>query len=79
MQESTVEIPTETIVWYGPHACEVCGVVIVKAAIEQGGEELEPPNILMRVFRMGAESGNPDIVYPLAWKKHVHGGSRGIK
>jgi hypothetical protein len=36
--------------FYGPHACAVCGVEIVKKAIEQGGEEyelaepgLEPP------------------------------------
>lgn len=58
--------------WYGPHPCEVCGVTIVKAAREAGGAELEPPNALMRVYQRGAESGNPDLVYPMAWTQHVH-------
>lgn len=58
--------------WYGPHACAVCGVTIVKAAREQGGAEYEPPDQLMRVFARGAENGNPDLVYPMAWKPHVH-------
>ncbi len=62
----------EQIVWYGPHACSVCGVVIVKAAAESGGEELEPPARLMRVYQRGSESGDVDLVYPATWKPHVH-------
>lgn len=58
--------------WYGPHACGVCGVTIVKAATEQGGAELEPPESLMRVFRRGSETGNVDLVYPQTWTPHVH-------
>jgi hypothetical protein len=58
--------------WYGPHACSVCGVTIVKAAREQGGQELEPPERLMRVFHRGSEVGNPDLVYPSIWIPHVH-------
>lgn len=60
------------VIWYGPHACAVCGVEIVKAAREQGGQELEPPELLMRIYRRGAENGNPDLVYPMAWTTHVH-------
>lgn len=62
----------QEIVWYGPHACSVCGVTIVKAAAESGGEELEPPKRLMRAFHRGSESGDPDLVYPATWKPHVH-------
>ncbi len=62
----------ETVVWYGPHACEVCGVTIVKAARESGGAEFEPPARLMRVFNRGAEAGDVDTVYPAVWMPHVH-------
>lgn len=60
------------IVWYGPHACSDCGVLIIKAAHDQGGEELEPPARLLRVFHRGSEAGDPDLVYPHAWAPHVH-------
>lgn len=60
------------VIWYGPHSCSVCGVIIVKAAMESGGEELEPPARLLRVFNRGSESGDPDLVYPTTWKPHVH-------
>lgn len=62
----------EEIVWYGPHECGVCGVIIIKAALDQGGEEFEPPPILKRVFDRGSECGNPNIAYPMIWKHHVH-------
>ena len=58
--------------WYGPHACEVCGVTIIKAAREDGGAEFEPPERLMRVYRRGSESADVDLVYPMTWKPHVH-------
>lgn len=59
-------------VWYGPHECAVCGITIVKQAVEAGGAEYEPPDALMRVYRRGAECGNVDVVYPAIWKAHVH-------
>lgn len=62
---------TDTI-WYGPHACAVCGVIIVKMAIEQGGQELEPPEALLRVFHRGSESSNQELVYPMTWAPHTH-------
>lgn len=58
--------------WYGPHQCAECGVMIVKAARESGAAEFEPPDVLMRVFLRGAESGNPEVVYPITWTPHVH-------
>lgn len=62
----------ENTVWYGPHACAVCGVTIVKAAREQGGAEFEAPARLMRAFQRGSEAGDPELVYPMTWKPHVH-------
>lgn len=59
-------------VWYGPHACEVCGVTIVKAAREDGGAEFEPPGRLMAIFHRGALSHDPDVVYPMTWTPHRH-------
>ena len=51
-------------IWYGPHACEVCGVVIVKAAREHGGAEFNYPVGL--------------TIYPNhAWAPHVHLKPRG--
>ena len=58
--------------WYGPHDCAVCGVTIIKAAMGEGGAEFEPPAQLMKIFARGAESGNPDVVYPMKWRPHVH-------
>ncbi len=68
------ELNVDATTWYGPHACAVCGVEIVKASREQGGAEFEPPERLMRVFQRGSESSNPDLVYPMVWKPHVHKG-----
>lgn len=62
----------DEIVWYGPFACDVCGVTIVKAANKQGGAELEAPERLMRVFHRGSEAGDVQVVYPMTWKSHVH-------
>lgn len=46
-------------IWYGPHACEVCGVSIIKAAREHGGAEFNYPVGL--------------TIYPNhAWAPHVH-------
>ena len=59
-------------VWYGPHACSVCGSTIVKAAREEGGMELDPPERLLRVYQRGAESGDVEVVYPAEWRPHVH-------
>ena len=59
--------------WYGPHACSVCGEMIIKAAVDEGGAELDVPERLMRIYQRGAESGNVDLVYPMVWRPHVHG------
>jgi hypothetical protein len=64
---------TNDVIYYGPHACSVCGETIVKASAEHGGAEFDPPAALMRIYQRGAESGNVDIVYPQTWKPHVHG------
>jgi hypothetical protein len=64
--------PNPNVVWYGPHGCSVCGVTIVKAAIESGGAEFEPPARLLRIFNRGAEAGDPEFVYPMEWTPHVH-------
>jgi hypothetical protein len=60
---------TESIVYYGPHACENCyqdalpgqpkpAVMICKAAREQGGEEFDYPE---------------GPIYPnTVWQPHVH-------
>lgn len=70
--EATMSVLTdESVVWYGPHACESCGSEIVRAARENGGESFDVPAHLMRVFRRGAEAGNPDIAYPTMWKPHT--------
>lgn len=61
-----------TVTWYGPHACGVCGVTIVKAANERGGAEFEPPALLMQIYQRGSESNKPDLVYPMSWKPHQH-------
>jgi hypothetical protein len=61
---------TETI-WYGPHACQSCGVTIVKAAREQGGAEFEPPARLMQVYHRGSEAQQVDLVYPQVWAPHI--------
>lgn len=29
------------VVWYGPHACNKCGKMIVKSSFETGGKELD--------------------------------------
>ena len=34
----------DTRIFYGPHLCERCGVMICKAAREQGGEEYTYPS-----------------------------------
>jgi hypothetical protein len=70
--ESRGTSAAEGIIWYGPHACQVCGATIIKAARENGGAELEPPDRLMRIFHRGSESSNPDVTYPMVWKPHVH-------
>lgn len=62
----------QEVVWYGPHACAICGETIVKAARESGGAEFDPPKHLMRVFQRGSESCVPEIVYPAIWTPHVH-------
>ncbi len=67
-----VIIVENNIVWYGPRPCAVCGVEIVKAAKESGGMELEVPARLMRIYRMGTESNDIDVVYPMVWRPHVH-------
>lgn len=59
-------------IWYGPHACSVCGVTIVKAAREDGGAEYEPPARLLEIYRRGAQNGDVDLVYPMTWTPHVH-------
>lgn len=59
-------------VWYGPHECNVCGVTIVKAALEDGGAEFEPPERLIRVYRRGSEAFDVNLVYPMTWKAHEH-------
>lgn len=61
-----------TQIWYGPHACSVCGVMIVKASREDGGAEYEPPARLLRIYQRGSESGSPDLVYPMTWRPHEH-------
>lgn len=61
---------THTI-WYGPHACESCGVTIVKAAREHGGAALEPPARLMDAYQNGARSRDVDLVYPMTWTPHL--------
>jgi hypothetical protein len=49
---------SDDIVYYGPHACGVCGVMIVKAAREQGGAEYDAPS---------------GPIYPnTRWRPHVH-------
>lgn len=46
-----------TVVFYGPHPCEECGVTIVKASREQGGQAYDIPF----------------LNYPNArWFEHVH-------
>lgn len=60
-----------TPVYYGPHACERCGRMIVKAAIEAGGQAFDPPPALLRVFRRGSEAGNVDVCYPATWRPHT--------
>jgi hypothetical protein len=34
----------DTRTFYGPHECERCSIVIVKASREEGGEEFEQPD-----------------------------------
>ncbi len=67
---------TETV-WYGPHACEVCGAEIVKAAIEDGGAMFDVPERLKRIYHRGSESGDVDVCYPMTWPPHVHKTERG--
>lgn len=62
----------DAIISYGPHACEVCGITIIKAAREQGGEELEPPARLMEIYVRGSMNSNPHVVYPMTWTPHMH-------
>lgn len=46
------------IVWYGPHACGICGQLIIKAARAQGGAEYNAPS---------------GPVYPnTRYERHVH-------
>ena len=51
--------PTDPdIIFYGPHACEDCGVMIAKASREQGGEAFDYPE---------------GPIYPnTPWAPHVH-------
>lgn len=35
------QIRNKTVIWYGPHACEKCGQMVVKQAKESGGLELD--------------------------------------
>lgn len=60
------------VVWYGPHACSVCGETIVRAAQESGGQELDVPAHLLRVYQRGSEALNVDVAYPAVWRAHVH-------
>ncbi len=57
--------------YYGPHNCETCGQTIVKQAREDGSAAFDVPELLMRIFRRGAEAGNPDVAYPMTWTPHV--------
>ena len=59
------------MIYYGPHACEICGQTIVKQAREEGGASFDPPPLLMRIFYRGSEAGNPDVAYPMVWTPHV--------
>ena len=58
------------MVFYGPHECSVCGETIVKGAIEDGGQALNPPELLLRIYRRGSEAGNVDVTYPMTWAPH---------
>lgn len=49
----------ENVVFYGPHACAECGQPIVKAALQQGGQEFDAPE---------------GPIYPnTRWTRHDHG------
>lgn len=63
--------PPKLCPFYGPHECDECGAMIVRASLESGGRKFDVPERLLRVFMRGSEAGDPEISYPQAWAQHV--------
>jgi len=40
----TIEVRSPKIIYYGPHRCEECGVMICRVAREQGGDSFDYPD-----------------------------------
>lgn len=72
METNATVLNDPKVVWYGPHACEVCGATVIRAASEHGGERFDVPERLMRVYLRGSEAADPALVYPQQWVPHVH-------
>ncbi len=37
-------IRLRSVVWYGPHECNICGGIIIKSSFETGGLMLDAPH-----------------------------------
>jgi hypothetical protein len=42
---SLIDQKDPTIVYYGPHECDECGQMIVRAALERGGQKFDVPEV----------------------------------
>lgn len=62
---------SDDTIWYGPHACDLCGETVVRADLHGGGQRFDVPELLLHIYRRGSESGNVEITYPMTWQPHV--------